>query len=652
MNNDANLTAEERLCREVEEDFKLRQSERREYERAWQLNLNFNAGKQYCGLDLYGEICEYPKTYEWEQRRVFNHIAPVVDTRLSKLSRVRPVLAVRAASSDERDRRSAFIASSILSCVQEDGDWDGVISEACAWSETCGTAFYKIIWDERSGKVVGAKEDGGKLSEGDVRLAAVSPFEIYPYSLYIEDIRMQPSIIHAKAVPVDDIFEMYGVRLAGSDIRGISRDLLHRTADNGSGSNAGLKTGSNAGSGSGSIKSGAGNNANAGSSAREKAGYGDGAVGGDGRNYEKVIERYEKPDSTRPNGRLTIVAGGKLLFDGDLPYVNGSNGTREYPFVKQTSFPSPGKFFGSSVIERLIPIQRAYNAVKNRKHEFLNRISMGTVAVEEGSVDCDELAEDGLAPGKIIVYRQGCTPPSMLSLGSVPDEFYREEEKLLKEFSGISGTNGFSDDAASFAGITSATGLQLIIEQDDARLNTAYASLKRAVKEAGRQALRLYKQFAGEVRLLKFSNGGDQKAPVLFKGSDISSDDVVLEADSELNMTPAQKRTVIYELMDRGLFKEGGDMTASARKKLLTALGYPTLAPERDVEELHRARARSENDAMKKGERAVKEYDDHAAHIEEHTAFLLSEELEKGAEERISNHIKEHERMLKGEENY
>ena len=57
--------------------------------------------------------------------------------------------------------------------------------------------------------------------------------------------------------------------------------------------------------------------------------------------------------------------------------------------------PLPGAFFGTCVVDRMIPLQRAYNAVRNRKHEFLNRLTMGVVAVEDGSVDAEALAEEG-----------------------------------------------------------------------------------------------------------------------------------------------------------------------------------------------------------------------------------------------------------------
>ncbi len=68
----------------------------------------------------------------------------------------------------------------------------------------------------------------------------------------------------------------------------------------------------------------------------------------------------------------------------------------------------------NGLVARLIPLQRAYNAIKNRKYEFLNRFATGILVVEDGSVDVDELQEEGLAPGKVIVYRQGSVPPTLL----------------------------------------------------------------------------------------------------------------------------------------------------------------------------------------------------------------------------------------------
>lgn len=212
-----NLTSEELLCLEVEEQFKRMQEERKALERGWELNMNFVKGNQYCTLSA-GGITSVDKTYDWEQRRVFNHIAPVVDTRLSKLARIRPALAVRAASDDESDKKASALASAILAVVQDECDLDGIMSEATMWSEICGTAFYKVVWNPEGGRLIGATGDGAVVKDGGVKICAVPPFEIYPASLTEESIENQTALIHAKLLPVETIADMYGVELAGKDI--------------------------------------------------------------------------------------------------------------------------------------------------------------------------------------------------------------------------------------------------------------------------------------------------------------------------------------------------------------------------------------------------------------------------------------------------
>lgn len=596
------------LVEDVKRDFAQRQEERRALERGWQLNMNFLSGNQYCDVNSLGEIEEEPDGYFWQTRRVFNYIAPTVDTRCAKLARIRPKLAVRAASDDEADLHSATLSSAILAATCEDCDVDGKISEATVWSETCGTAFYKIVWDNCAGRQIARTDDGASVREGGVRIIAVPPFEIYPYALSEESLEAQPSIIHARAVSAEDIYAAYGVKLAGRDIDEFSLSPYSAAAH-----------------------------------ARASAA----PVRAVRHGYEIVIERYERPTVANPDGRLTVVAGDVLLYDGVLPYINGDDGSRSYPFVRQTCLSLAGGFFGGSIVDRLIPVQRAYNAVKNRKHEFLNRISMGTIAVEDGSVDTDALEEDGLMPGKIIVYRQGGNPPEMLSLGSVPAEFSEEEDRLIDEFSRVSGVGDITQNSKGFTSVTSATGLQLIIEQDDARLNVSYEQIKRALKRIGKHILRLYRQFAADGRLMRYAGENDYLSLFYFKSGDITSDDVVLESDSDINLTPAQRRTVVYEMLDRGLLSdENGKVSASVKNKILETLGYKSFGGGRDLARLHRVRCGEENLQLKSGEVKVKSYDDHEVHITEHTAFLLTEKLTPEQEARFTAHLAEHKKFL------
>ena len=41
------------------------------------------------------------------------------------------------------------------------------------------------------------------------------------------------------------------------------------------------------------------------------------------KNSALVIERYQKANDENPNGRLTIVVGDKLFYDGENPFAKG-----------------------------------------------------------------------------------------------------------------------------------------------------------------------------------------------------------------------------------------------------------------------------------------------------------------------------------------
>lgn len=68
----------------------------------------------------------------------------------------------------------------------------------------------------------------------------------------------------------------------------------------------------------------------------------------------------------------------------------------------------------NKAVDQLIPYQKQYNSLMNRIDEISFRLSCPVLCVEDGSVDADELSEEGLAPGKILVYRQGGKIPEFM----------------------------------------------------------------------------------------------------------------------------------------------------------------------------------------------------------------------------------------------
>lgn len=600
----------------VNKEFDRMQKERLPYELQWQLNSNFLRGNQYCDINNQTHsVEEMSKLYWWQQREVFNHIAPIYETRLAKLGRTDPALKVRPATNEQNDVSTAKICTALCKGTARQQEMSRKIKSATAWSELSGTVLYKSVWDSYSGLPL-AVVDGDSFNEGGVVTSIVPSYEFYPHSNFSDDIATMPSCIHAKVYTVDQIEEKWDIRVDGREVPVFNLK------------NSNISTG---GLGySASIQ-----NVNV---VKQK-------------DSEVVKEYYENISKKYPNGRLIIIAGDTLLYEGELPYLIGDISKRAFPFVKQVCVENPGYFWGTSIIERCIPIQRAYNTVKNRKHEFLNRVAIGAYSVESGSVDLDDLEAEGISPGKVVVYERGYNPPMPINNGNLPHEFTDEEYKLLNEFIHISGVSELSRDSKAPPGVGSGVALEILKEQDDTRLSLSAENIKLAIIQVGKQWLRLSKQFATFPRMLKYIGDDNDVAVIEWEASDITSDDIVVDTENELAQTPAQRKQMVLDLMQYGLYRD--DIDSRTRSKIFEALELGNWETGADMENLHRNRANKENVFLKKGKiPQIQEYDDHNIHIIEHNRYRLTTEFEELADELpelvqfFNMHVQQHEAYM------
>ena len=241
---------------------------------------------------------------------------------------------------------------------------------------------------------------------------------------------------------------------------------------------------------------------------------------------------------------------------------------------------------------------------------------------------------------------------------AVPTSLEKEEEYLLEEFTNIGGVSDLLNSTIASNGNISGVALELLVEQDEAKLSTVSDQIKIACKEIAKHILRLYKQFAilphtsrlvdenGKVEMLHWSN------------SNITSEDVVFETENEINQTIAQRRNMVFDLFKSGLFNdENGVLKNSIRQKLLEQLGFGMWETMQDAQTLQINRADVENyDLIEKGVMEdPSEIDDHALHINEHICYVLGKEFNKLANKDelkkvIVDHIKKHKELLKKEQ--
>ena len=604
---DKKLFAED-IAAEVRRDYEKRREDRKPLELQWQLNMNFVNGNQYMQILPTGDVDETGKQYFWQEREVYNHIASVLETRMSKLVRVNTGVTVRPFSNDESDIQSAKLSTALVSAVAEQNDLPSLINNAVAWSEVTGSCFFKVVWDKDEGEEIGRDGKNNPVRVGEARITVVPPFEIFPDNVCANSLDDCMSVIHAKAYPVDEIYDRWGVRVPGEEVNVFTLD------------NA-------------SVAGGLGYNASVGNVISSKT---------DG--YAIVIERYTRPTKDKPEGELVITSGDKVLYIGALPYVTDVAGKKGFPFSQTTCIKKVGSFFGTSVVERMIPLQRSYNAVKNRKHEYLNRISMGILAVEDGSVDMDNLEEEGLSPGKVLIYRQGSNIPRFIETGSVPADFTYEEERLLSEFVTVSGVSELSKYSQTY-GNMSGKAISLLVNQDDTRMSLSTTSLRLCIKRVCRMLLYLYKQFATQKRLKRIAGENGEPELTYFCGNDLQCEDIVFNTQDDVSESVVDRRNMVLELIRMGVLTEAdGSVSPRTKVKVLEMLGIGNWESAKDVDETQRKRAMRENLALGKERPSACPYDNHAIHIDEHVKCLLEDSVLKDEKlyKEMDAHIKEH----------
>ncbi len=605
------------LVAQIKHELDLRKEERRSFELQWRLNQNFFAGNQYCDVvESTGEVVDMEPTFDWEMRMVYNQIAPIIETRLSKLSRVSPGLTVRPVTNDTRDVTTARMSTRLLKNSFLAHDMSKHAKDASMWSEICGGVFYKSTWNPNAGLLMGY-HDGKPVYEGDISTTVVPYYEIFPSTSYVSSLDECDSVIHAKVYTVDEIHLRWGVQLEGREMNCFSMEM------------SGMRAG------------GVGYNP---SMMQIRDNIIDDA--------ELVIEYYERPNRYFPQGRYAIIAGDILVHIGVLPFRCGSFYRRGYPFVHQRCLETTGCLWGTSVIDRLIPVQRDYNAVRNRINEYIARMTIGNMLVEQSSLVDEGVLESGLAPGTVVEYKAGSNPPAWMMPQEIPATLLNQVEQLHQEFINISGVSEMSRTSQTPAAISSGTALEILKEQDDTRLALTAENMRDAFRDLGRQWLRLYKQFVTVPRVTRIAgeSAGDVAA-IVWRNNDITSDDVVVDTDNEMTNTPAQRKQLALELLQVGLFNDPdtGRMTRENRAKLMEIFELGNWESIIDVDELQTARAQREQLQLEDGTLPqVMELDDHPMHISEHTKYVLSAEFRSLQEQQpalargLLEHIAQH----------
>ena len=586
---------------QIRRDWEKRRESRVVRELQWQLNREFLCGNQYCDINpVVRKVEEIPFNYDDEEREVFNLIAPKIEARLARLNRAKPTLVVVPSSDSQQDISTAKISTKIVRGTYKETNMQEHFRTANAWAELCSVAFHKDVWNPKLGRIV-AQEEDEVFHEGKIMHLVVPAFEIYPESEFKESIEEQKSIIHAKPFKVSEIEELYDIQVPGRTVDVYNLENS-RISTGGMGYTASIQR------------------------------YVRGAMD----ESEVVLECSYLPCKKYPKGKLITVVGDRVVVYIDHPWLD-HEGNPYHPFTKQVCIRDPGCFWGRTIIERMIPVQRRYNALKNRTHEFLNRTTLPAWEYESGSiVNIDDLMMTGIRAGDLIERQPGMQGLKPLAMPQVSYDAINEEVKLRELFTEISGVSEFSSQSFVKSG-TPGIGVEQIKQQDDTRASLTSENIEFAAVSIGKKWLWLYKQFVETPRIMKVE-GEDHTLPYVVDWfeSDLTSFDVTLETEDLLTTSLSQKRQQVIFLLSQGLFHDPStkQLLPEMRAKLFTMFDLGNWEDAVSLDKTHIRRAAEENLRFKQGMvPQVNSLDQHSLHLTEHTRFALTTEFEDLANE-------------------
>lgn len=492
-----------KLAAWVNDQYKKAGDQRKPYERRWILNYAFYDGKQYVEWDAnlnggQGGLATQPGSSRWTPRIVVNRIQPIIRTEQSKMLGQKPTATVMPDSNDDQDIFAAQAGERVWDSLYHRLDFQAKLADACFWLSIAGTSFIKTCWDPTAW-------DPTSGVYGDVGWIPLTPYQILVPDLLERDIEKQPWVMDIQPKTVNWIMERYGDYFPKGVKPSVSRvdEIMPSKA--------------------------------VGSAAGEERP--DSAV---------VMEVWIKPNMCPhlPKGGMVTVIDSTIVqaaING-MPYSH-----KEYPFAKLEHIPT-GKFYGNSIIEPLIPLQREYNRTQSQIIEAKNRMAKPQMLFREGSLTPAQITSE---PGLYIPVKGTAEFPQPVPLTELPSYVVQFNERQEVDFENISGQH--APTRGDLPAGTAATGFAYALEQDDAFLATTHHSIERAVQKVAKQTLVLCATYWTVPRLVKATGEDGGLDALMLRGSQLEgSTDIRIESGSSLSTSKSARQAQVTEWMKFG----------------------------------------------------------------------------------------------------
>lgn len=517
-----------------------------------------------------------------------NKILPSVQNRLSRLCKSPPKYDVRPNSNEVDDKDQARLSVKVLDHYWDYQRINDKRIDLYMWLQQCGHSYVKVCFDDTLGKEVMDPMTGEMMKEGDIRVDAVSAFEIFPDPM-ARDLDEAQWIVHAKVRKLDYFRQHYperGPLVQPEDVWLLSAQYQQR-----------INTINVRGQGQ------TGSQVNAKNSAIEMV-Y-----------YERASKKY-------PKGRMIAVANGVKLEDKELP-------CGDFPIVKFDDVKIAGKFYSESLITHARPLQDQLNRTLSKRAEWTNKVLAGKFIGAKGhSISIESLNDQS---GEFVQYTPvpNAPEPHAMQIPVMPQYAYNEEERLQNGIYDIFGINEVSRGQVPASGIP-AIGMQFLMEQDDTRIGVVTEQHEQAWAKVGQLILKYAHHYVKTERLLKQAGKLNEYVVEKWKGDDLSSDpDVIVIRGSTLPGSKVLKRQEVMNLYGQGLL--GDPMDPRVKERVLSMLEFGDVAEAWEDIALDEAQIQRSIDAIETQmpPEMPNELDNNELHVRKKNQLRKSEKFNK-----------------------
>lgn len=540
------------------------------YERQWQMNLAFLAGRQQVIYNTTTEKLQHIIAQKGKTTFIDNKLLPRYQKQVANLIGSNPRMSVIPASNDTEDLKAAKKGDKVIKWFWRQHKMRKKIRKAGSWIYSCGNVFLEDTWNAELGPIE-LDPNGTAHYAGDVDIKLWTPFEVlFPCGGFcVSEIDDFPWIMKERFYTLDWIvakFPKTGSNVApeSSPKAMVDANMLFGLQDTTKGA--------------------------------------EGAV---------VSELKLRPNKEFPKGKRLIGANGVILLEEDYPYD-------EYHLEQFKDIEVPGVFWGMATLEAGICLQKLWNRTIGDIAEFNRTVARGKWLIPRNSrMEVEPNDEHGQ---KIYYTPVMGHKPEIMTVKGLPQTYITALEivsqglmALFHQHEVTQGTNK-SD-------IRSGDMVQLLLNQDDTGNIPTHAIFEESLESLMTRVLVRIKEGYKTKRIISITGNDNSYEIEEFIGADLRNNtDVHVVKDSTIPESRTVRQLRIRENYKEGLYGNPND--PKTRERVLRMLQE---TPDDIIDifaesHLDRQLQQMENYALMKQpgiKIPVNLYDNHAIHLEE-----------------------------------